>query len=498
LAQRLLQQAKLNPTTFRRRFMPSHASRRRILLQAARMDSRGAQYRLHIGDREEAPLLEVVQYTSHRYRDWSTGNLLYCKSNDRTRETAMSSVGSPSRRQLIQRIAALALAGPSLAAQAAPDTGEGVTFAAGPRPLVRYPGKRPLIRVHTRPPHLETPFAVFNEGPITPNDAFFVRYHLANFPTAIDPQTYRLTVGGKVTTPLSLSLADLKALAQPAEVVAVNQCSGNSRGFAAPRVFGAQLANGAMGNARWVGVPLKAVLEKAGVMAGAKQVTFDGLDTPVLPVTPDFRKALDIEHALSPEPMLAWSMNGTDIPFLNGYPLKLIVPGYFGTYWVKHLSAIEVIDQPFTGHDAWFMTTAYRVPDNDCFCVAPGTAAAKTLPISILPVRSFITSVMPGGVLPAGRTIELKGIAFDGGAGIKAVDVSIDAGQSWRAATLGNDLGRYAFREWRLAVSFPRKGKAVLMVRASNRQGETQPMAADWNPGGYRRHAVESTPVTIA
>ena len=402
------------------------------------------------------------------------------------------------RRRFLKNAGSVALSAWPLASLAAVDTGEGVTFADGPRPMVQYPGKRPLIRVHTRPPHLETPFAVFNEGPITANDAFFVRYHLANIPTSIDPAAYRLSVKGSVRSPLSLSLAELKAVAPPVEVVAVNQCSGNSRGFASPRVFGAQLANGAMGNARWVGVPLKAVLEKAGVAATAKQVVFNGLDTPVLPATPDFRKTLDIEHAMSAEPLVAWAMNGRDIPFLNGYPLKLVVPGYFGTYWVKHLSQIEVIDSAFAGHDAWIMTTAYRLPDNDCFCVAPGTAAAKTMPISTLPVRSFITSVLAGGVLPVGRAVELKGIAFDGGEGIKAVEVSIDSGQNWREATLGSDLGRYSFREWRLPVTFPRKGRTILMVRAANRRGEIQPLVADWNPGGYRRHAVESTPVTLA
>ena len=404
------------------------------------------------------------------------------------------------RRRFLQGAGAAALAAAPLAGMASRllDTGEGVTFADGPRPLLKYPQKRPLIRVTTRPPHLETPFSVFDEGVITPNDAFFVRYHLANIPRSIDPATYRLTVKGRVKAPLVLSLGELKALAEPVEVVAVNQCSGNSRGFSSPRVFGAQLANGAMGNARWVGVPLGKVLEKAGVLAGARQVTFDGLDTPVLPSTPDFRKALDIEHATGGDALLAWQMNGADIPFLNGYPVKLIVPGYFGTYWVKHLSEIEVIDRTFDGHDAFFMTTAYRVPDNDCQCVAPGTAAARTRPISTLPVRSFITSVAAGDVLPAGRHVELKGIAFDSGAGLRTVEVSIDGGKSWRAATLGQDLGRYSFREWRLPVSFARKGRAVLMVRATNRQGEVQPATADWNPAGYRRHVIESYPVTIA
>jgi sulfite dehydrogenase len=403
-----------------------------------------------------------------------------------------------SRRGFMQAAGMLAIAASTASALAATDTGEGVTFADGPRSLVRYPGKRPLIRVTTRPPHLETPFAVFNEGPITPNDAFFVRYHLANIPLSVDPEAYRLTVSGLVRTALSLSIADLKALADPVEIVAVNQCSGNSRGFSSPRVFGAQLANGAMGNARWTGVPLRKVLEKAGVAAGAKQVTFNGLDTPVLPSTSDFRKSLDIDHAMSAEPMLAWSMNGQDIPYLNGYPLKLVVPGYFGTYWVKHLSQIEVIDHDFDGHDALFMTTAYRVPDNDCQCVAPGTAAAKTRPISTLPVRSFITNVHSGAVLNAGRHFELKGIAFDGGAGIRAVEVSIDGGRSWLQAALGTDLGRFSFREWRAPVRFERKGPAVLMVRARNRAGEVQPAVADWNPAGYRRHVIESTPVTIA
>lgn len=405
---------------------------------------------------------------------------------------------SPTRRRILLGAGFFALAASPLAALAGAATDEGVTFADGPRPLVKYPGKRPLIRVTTRPPHLETPFSVFNEGPITANDAFFVRYHLANIPLAVDLSTYRLTVKGLVNRPLSLSLAELKALAEPVEVVAVNQCSGNSRGFSSPRVFGSQLANGAMGNARWVGVPLRKVLEKAGVAAGAKQVTFNGLDTPVLPATPDFRKALDIEHALSPEPLLAWAMNGDDIPLLNGYPLKLIVPGYFGTYWIKHLSEIEIIDRSFDGHDAFFMTKAYRLPDNDCTCVAPGTTAAKTRPISTLPVRSFITSVVAGGVLPAGRTIELKGIAFDSGAGLKTVEVSIDGGRSWLPATMGEDLGRYSFREWRVPVKFMQRGAAVLMVRASNRNGEVQPATADWNGAGYRRHVIESTPVTVA
>jgi sulfite dehydrogenase len=403
-----------------------------------------------------------------------------------------------SRRDFLRHSGAFAVIGLPTAALAATDTGEGVTFAAGPRPLVRYPGKREMILVHTRPPHLETPFEQFNEGVITPNDAFFVRYHLANIPTSIDPKTYRLVVKGAVNTTLSLSLADLKSMPEQVDIVAVNECTGNSRGYSSPRVFGAQLGNGAMGNARWTGVSLKSVLAQAGVKAGAKQVTFNGLDKPVMVTTPDFRKALEIDHALSGEPMLAWDMNGEALPFLNGYPLKLIVPGYFGSYWVKHLSEIEVIDHVFKGHDSYFMSKGYRIPDNDCACIEPGTTAESTRPTSKLTVRSFITSVKSGAALPVGRTVELKGIAFDGGNGIKTVAVSTDGGAHWSNATLGENLGRFSFREWRLPVTFSKKGKTLLMVRATSNSGEVQPEKASWNPAGYLRNVVESTPVIIA
>jgi len=229
---------------------------------------------------------------------------------------------------------------------------ETLSFGNGERELIAYPQKRKLMRVSTRPPHLETPFEVFDEGVMTPNDAFFVRYHLAGLPLSIDPDTYRLNISGHVHTPLSLSLNELKSMKQ-VEVVAVNQCSGNSRGYSTPRVFGAQLGNGSMGNARWLGVSLKAVLERAGVKSGAILVTMNGLDMPVLPATPDFIKALAIDHALNGEPLLAWEMNGEELPSLNGYPIRLVVPGYFGTYWVKHVSDINVLDKPFEGHDSF-------------------------------------------------------------------------------------------------------------------------------------------------
>jgi len=366
-------------------------------------------------------------------------------------------------------------------------------FGNGERSLVSYPGKRPLLQMTARPPQLETPFSVYDEGVITPNDAFFVRYHLADIPTKIDPETFRLEFKGKVEHPLSLSLAELKAL--PAqEVVAVNQCSGNSRGLFEPRVAGGQLANGAMGNARWKGVPLKALLEKAGVQAGAKQVVFNGLDGPVSPDTPDFIKALDIDHALDGEVIVAYAMNGADLPWLNGFPIRLVVPGYYGTYWMKHLNEITVVDNLF---DGFWMKTAYRIPDNACACVEPGTAPKTTVPIGRFDVRSFVTNVTDGAKLKAGSETLLKGIAFDGGYGIADVLVSTDGGNSWSGARLGEDLGRYSFREWRQPVRLA-AGQHIIKVRATNRIGQSQPMQPLWNPAGYMRDVVEAVHVSAA
>jgi DMSO/TMAO reductase YedYZ molybdopterin-dependent catalytic subunit len=367
-------------------------------------------------------------------------------------------------------------------------------FENGERELVAFPQKRPLIVLTSRPPQLETPFSVFNESILTPNDAFFVRYHWSAIPTGIDDQTFRLSIGGSVNTPLELSLDELKRLGDPVEIVAVNQCSGNSRGFFEPRANGGQLANGAMGNARWTGIPLKKVLEKAGVQASAKQVAFNGLDQPPLGDGPDFVKALDIEHALDGEVMLAWAMNGADLPMLNGYPLRLIVPGHYGTYWVKHLNDIKVLDKVF---DGFWMSTAYRIPDNACACVEPGKQPAKTVPIKRFNVRSFITSVSDGATLPHGRETTLRGIAFDGGYGIAAVEFSADDGRTWQAARLGQDLGRYSFREWTVPFKPARKGALALKVRALNRIGQSQPVAGLWNAAGYMRNTIETTHVTV-
>ncbi len=362
-------------------------------------------------------------------------------------------------------------------------------FSNGERALVKYPQKRPLIRLTSRPPQLETPLSVFNEGIVTPNDAFFVRYHLSEIPLSIDPEMFRLDIKGLVEKPLTLPLADLKTKFEPVEFLAVCQCSGNGRGLSQPRVGGGQLGNGAMGNAKWKGVRLKDLLDRAGVKSSAKQVTFNGLDKPIIEKIPDYVKALEIDHARDGEVIIAYEMNGEPLPMLNGFPLRLVVPGYFATYWVKHLNEISVVEEPLAN---FWMNPAYRIPDNDCGFVEPGSAPGKTKPINRLNVRSFITNFQDGDTIKADQKTFLKGIAFDAGFGIKEVLYSWNSGKNWDPAKLGGDLGKYSFREWKTDDFKLPRGKHELKVRAVNRIGQSQPLEALWNPAGYMRNVVET------
>ena len=365
-------------------------------------------------------------------------------------------------------------------------------FANGERPLLAFPQKRPLLVLSPRPPQLETPFAVFDQGVYTPNDAFFVRWHLSNIPQHVDASAHRIAVSGEVNRPLSVSLDDLASLPQ-VEITAVNQCSGNGRGLSAPRVAGGQWDNGAMGNALWTGVRLRDVLDRAGLKATARQVQFDGLEGPVLPTTPDFRKSLDVDKARGDDILIAYAMNGAPLPLLNGFPVRLIVPGWYSTYWVKMLSAITVLDHV---DDNFWMKTAYRIPDTPDNSVIPGATGFPTIPINRMRVRSFATNVVDGAKIDP-KLQELRGIAFDGGSGIKRVEVSIDGGTTWRDATLGPDVGKYSFRRWSASLQTRAGQTYTIAVRATANDGAMQPATQGWNPSGYLRNAIETYKVAV-
>ena len=357
-----------------------------------------------------------------------------------------------------------------------------------------FPQKGAMILQRTRPPLLETPFEVFDKGVFTPNGRFFVRWHWPVIPTRVDVDSFRLNVHGHVNQALSLTLKEILALPR-VELAAVNQCSGNSRGFFQPRVPGGEWGNGAMGNARWTGARLKDVLDRAGVKAGAVQVRLKGLDTPPVADGPDFMKSLAVDHARDGEVMIAYAMNGEQLPLLNGFPLRVVVPGWYATYWVKMLSQIEVLDGPDTN---FWMKTAYTIPDTPHADMKPGQADVKMIPINRLNPRSFITNITSGATLPAGKPAPVRGIAFGGDCGVKRVDFSADGGKTWHATHLGTDEGKYSFRRWETLFTPAVKGNYSLMIRCTSTSGEVQPAQANWNPAGFMRNIIESTPVSVA
>jgi DMSO/TMAO reductase YedYZ molybdopterin-dependent catalytic subunit len=362
--------------------------------------------------------------------------------------------------------------------------------------LDALPGKKPLIKRTYRPPNYETPLDYFAQ-PFTPNDVFFVRYHLTDIPE-VKAADWKLEVGGDAAQkPFALGLDQLKREFEPVEIAAVNQCSGNRRGLFDPHVPGVEWGYGAMGNARWKGARLKDVLARAGLAKDAVEIAFDGADSPVHDKAPDFVKSIPVWKALDESALVAWEMNGEPLPHWNGFPARIVVPGWTATYWMKHVTSIRALAQPFQG---FWMKTAYRIPKGK-FPVVDRFLTQETevnTPITEMVVNSLITSPRDGQRVAAGRRLEVKGIAWDGGYGIRLVEVSSDGGRSWRAAELGKDLGRYSWRQWSHAFAPDRKGALALMARATNRAGATQTFELIPNPAGYHHNVVQRVEIHVA
>jgi DMSO/TMAO reductase YedYZ molybdopterin-dependent catalytic subunit len=348
------------------------------------------------------------------------------------------------------------------------------------------PGKRPLIKRSFRPPNYETPLAFYRQA-LTPNDAFYVRWHMGVPDVAL--AEWRLRVAGPAAiTPREFTHPELLRKFKAHEVVAINQCSGNRRGLFTPHVPGVQWGYGAMGNAVWRGVRLKDVLEDAGLAAGALEVKADGADAPTL-TGPDFVKSLPMWKALDADTLIAFEMNGEPLPRWNGFPARLVVPGWTATYWTKALTELSVLDRPF---DGFWMKTAYRVPRG--LFGASGFDSQDTeqnSPITAIRVNSLVIDPAPGATLPVNRRSEVLGIAWDGGSGISNVEVSLDGGASWREARLGRDLGRYSWRQWRFSLKPAQAGAFTLMARARARDGSTQADTLIPNPAGYHHNVVQ-------
>ena len=343
------------------------------------------------------------------------------------------------RRKFIQTGMLAAAAAPAMAAwpvnlpqsadrepsaqQPAPEfTGPGANpYWTSPGQFATYPQKAPLILLTDRPVQLETPRNYFLST-VTPNDAFFVRWHLQTIPNSVDLKEWRLHVEGNVDRPLTLSFPELTTRFKSVSIAAVNQCSGNSRSRLQPRVAGGQWGNGAMGNAAWTGVKLREILDAAGVKSGSVQVQFEGLDRGLGPKgfgSNRFMKSLDLTNHVIDECVIAFAMNDEPLPMLNGFPARLIVPGYFATYWLKSLSSIRVLDVP---DDNFWMKAAYRIPDTLRGTAIPDdmkSGKVATIPIARMPVRSFLISPDGSTKIPAGFPLRLRGIAFSGYGGVK-------------------------------------------------------------------------------
>jgi DMSO/TMAO reductase YedYZ molybdopterin-dependent catalytic subunit len=390
---------------------------------------------------------------------------------------------------LLSLLPAAALAAPQFE-DALPD---GVRESAT---LEALAGKKPLIKLSYRPPNYETPFNYLDQL-FTPNDAFFVRYHLAVIPE-VDAKEWRLKIGGEgATTPFELTLDQLNKQFEQVEIPAVCMCSGNRRGLFQPHVPGVQWGHGAIGNAKWKGVRLKDVLAKAGVKKEAVELRMDGADSPPLEKTPDFVKSIPLWKALDDTVLIATQMNGAPLPHWNGYPARIVVPGWTATYWMKHVTSLDLITKPL---DNFWMKTAYRIPQGKFPVVQRfvGQETEVNAPITEMLVNSILTNVSNGQKVKLGQPLDLRGMAWDGGYGIRTVEISTDNGASWTEAKLGDDPGRFSFRPFSFRLQPKAAGKLTVMARATNKLGQTQTAELIANPAGYHHNVMHRVTLDVA
>ncbi|MBI3050073.1 MAG: sulfite oxidase [Acidobacteria bacterium] len=347
--------------------------------------------------------------------------------------------------------------------------------------------KARLIVRSPRPEDLETPVRLLTTW-ITPNDLFYVRSHF--YTPSIEERAWTLRVDGEVGSALQLTLADLRALPATTQVVTL-ECAGNGRAFFDPPVAGVQWEKGAVGTAAWTGVRLTDVLRKADVRPSARYLWLDGADRGV-GRAPDFIRSLPIEKAMDPDTLLAYEMNGQPLPLPHGFPLRAIVPGWEGAYSIKWLTHIQASTRD---HDGPFVQAGYRYPRRP---VSPGTLvpASETVPLRAMPVKSLITAPVDNAAV-APDAIRVAGFAWAGDTEISRVDVSIDAGRTWMEAQLGRDRARYAWRQFEYLWRPPDAGSYLVMSRATDRRGRTQPIVSEWNPAGYVWNAIDQVRINV-
>jgi DMSO/TMAO reductase YedYZ molybdopterin-dependent catalytic subunit len=350
------------------------------------------------------------------------------------------------------------------------------------------PGKEKLIVRSARPPDYEAPVALLDSW-ITPIEHFYVRSHLPA-PGGTEAATWTLAIDGEVNAPTTLTLDDLRKMPS-ATVTSTLECAGNGRAFFDPPVAGIQWTRGAVGTARWTGVRLADVLKRAGVKSTGRFVTMNGADR-ALGTMPDFVRQVPMDKAMQSDTILAYDMNGQPIPALHGFPLRAIIPGWEGAYSVKWLTSLRVLDKEF---DGFWVATGYRYPTKR---VAPGsTVDPKDMaPLTGLVVKSLITRPLEGAVVPPGK-VEVAGFAWAGETDIARVDVSADAGATWQPARLTGEQAKYTWRRFEHAFDATKAESYVILSRATDVNGRTQPVTPAWNPSGYLWNAPDAVRIEV-
>jgi sulfite oxidase len=349
--------------------------------------------------------------------------------------------------------------------------------------------KDSLIVRSDSPADFETPIHLLDQAWITSNDLHFVRCH-SQTPN-INLSTWNLVIEGEVNQPQTLTMSEIRRMSETSRIVTL-ECAGNGRVYSDPPVPGLQWEKGAVGTARWTGISLRDALNKAGVKRTGRHIIMNGVDEPFAAM-PDFVRSIPIEKAMHPDTILAYRMNDQDIPIEHGFPLRLIVPGWeaaASTKWIKNIRVSE------TEADGFFFKTAYRIPNRS---VSPGTVVDPNdmIPYTTLDVKSIFTAPLEGTAVARGASIELRGFAWAGEADITRVDVSTDYGRTWTAASLDAEKSRYAWRRFRHVWKPAARGSFIVMSRATDSQGRTQPVVPSWNPAGYFYNVIDRVRINV-
>lgn len=348
------------------------------------------------------------------------------------------------------------------------------------------------LNVRSQDPLCASASLSYLDDELTPTRRFFIRNHFAI--PKLEASTWALSIWGEVEKPLMLRHAELRALPSK-ELVCLLECAGNSRSTMQPPAEGVPWDHGAMGIARWRGVPVAAVLQQASLHPSATNVLFEGADFgkertapgALAPTEGSYAMSLPLEKAMHPDTLLAYEMNGERLTAEHGYPVRLLVPGWYGMVSVKWLINIRVLDQPFRGFH-----------ENDYYVfVAEGESdSAIGQRVTTMRVKSLITWPARGGLLATGSH-RIRGIAWSGQGAISQVEVSVDDGRTWHKADLRDSESPYGWHRWGYQWEVRKAGYYLIRSRATDAKGNVQPLQACWNFRGYAVNSVHAVPVTV-